>query len=26
VQIGKAFDSLVEWTRSGQRPPSGAQP
>ncbi|MBA8888721.1 pimeloyl-ACP methyl ester carboxylesterase [Dokdonella fugitiva] len=26
AQIGKAFDSLVEWTRSGKRPPSGAQP
>ncbi|MBA8883757.1 alpha/beta hydrolase [Dokdonella fugitiva] len=25
-QIGKAFDSLVEWTRGGKRPPSGAQP
>lgn len=26
AQIGKAFDSLVEWSRSGRRPPSGAQP
>ncbi|MGN6521536.1 MAG: alpha/beta hydrolase family protein [Dokdonella sp.] len=26
AEIGKAFDSLVEWSRSGKRPPSGAQP
>ncbi|HEY6939902.1 alpha/beta hydrolase [Dokdonella sp.] len=26
AQIGKAFDSLVEWARGGRRPPSGAQP
>lgn len=26
AQIGKAFDSLVAWTRGGKRPRSGAQP
>ncbi|MEO5558995.1 MAG: alpha/beta hydrolase [Dokdonella sp.] len=25
AQIGKAFDQLVEWSRTGKRPPSGRQ-